>query len=316
MDDLKQHIRFRIRQRRILRFGNSLKRFIPKGLQPSIARLVKKGLAVMRPSFHIRTRLRPSTVFPIPNKHLTVLSANLWHDWPLGRKLPHRLEAFARLVEAENADVVLLQEVVRTADLFAGEWLADRLGMAYAYSRANGDESAIGFEEGLAILSRHPILCPSTKHLGAGSAVTRRLALASEVKSPHGDLLAISVHLGFMGKRNRAQMADLFNWVRDISRGRPTLIGGDFNAHETAEQISLAQQSWIDTFRMKNPEADGTTFEFRWPWGNPIFRKRFDYIFLQPGFNQWDILDSRHVKAEENHHSDHSTVVTRLKPPK
>lgn len=268
----------------------------------------------MRPSFRISSRLKPSTIFHIPKKQLTVLSANLWHDWPLRRKLPHRLETFARLVEAENADVVLLQEVVRTADLFAGEWLADRLGMAYAYSRANGDENAIGFEEGLAILSRHPILCPSTRHLGDGSAVTRRLALASEVKSPLGDLLAISVHLGFMGKRNRAQMSDLIRWVKGISHGRPTLIGGDFNAHETAEQISMTQRSWIDTFRTKNPDADGTTFEFRWPWGNPMIRKRFDYIFLQPGLNQWDVIEARHIKAVENHHSDHSTVITRLQP--
>jgi endonuclease/exonuclease/phosphatase family metal-dependent hydrolase len=250
---------------------------------------------------------------PSPD-HLTVISANLWHDWPFRRKLPQRLETFARLVEAENADVVLLQEVIRTPDLPVDEWLADRLGMAYAYSRVNGDESSIGFEEGLAIFSRYPILEPETRHLGLNSGVTRRLALASEVKSPLGAFLAISVHLGFLKNRNRSQMADLLDWVKRIAGDRTALIGGDFNTHEKSSQIDQAQQSWLDTFRALHPDADGTTFEVCWPWGKSIFRRRFDYIFLQQGTSNWHVIGARHIGENKNSHSDHRTVVARLAP--
>jgi endonuclease/exonuclease/phosphatase family metal-dependent hydrolase len=314
MDKLQHHARFRDRQQRILKFGKSFKKIIPKLFRSSIARWVRRVLAVMQPSIHIRSRQTPSAVFHIPSNHLTVLSANLWHDWPFRRKLPHRLEAFARLVEAEKADVVLLQEVIRTPDFSADEWLADRLGMAYAYSRVNGDQGAIGFEEGLAIFSRHPIVDPETRHLGLKSGVTRRLALASEVKSPLGNLLAISVHLGFLKNRNRSQLSDLSGWVKNIAGGRTTLIGGDFNAHETSKQINQAQRSWIDTFRSIHPDADGTTFELRWPWGKSTFRRRFDYIFLQQGFSNWQVFEARHVSTKENPHSDHSAVVARIKP--
>ncbi len=69
---------------------------------------------------------------------LTVLSANLWHDWPRFRRIKERLEDFARLAEREQADVILLQEVARTRAIRADEWLADRLGMVSVYSRANG----------------------------------------------------------------------------------------------------------------------------------------------------------------------------------
>ena len=48
---------------------------------------------------------------------LTIMSANLWHDWPRYWRLEQRLETFARLVEAERVDILLLQEVSRTPTL-------------------------------------------------------------------------------------------------------------------------------------------------------------------------------------------------------
>lgn len=314
MDNRVHHDQFRIRKLRLLTIGKQFKKFIPRLFRSTLAGWLKQTLAVMRPSDQIHSRRAPSAVFPKDTNQLTVLSANLWHDWPFKRKLPQRLEAFARLVEAENADVVLLQEVIRTPDFSADEWLADRLGMAYAYSRVNGDEGSIGFEEGLAIFSRHPIMQPETRHLGLKSGVTRRLALASEVISPLGSLLAVSVHLGFMQKRNRSQMSDLLDWVKRITEGRTALIGGDFNTHETSSQINRAQRSWIDTFRFIHPEADGTTFELRWPWGNSFLRRRFDYIFLQQGNSIWHVTEARHIDSSDSSHSDHHTVVARLTP--
>jgi endonuclease/exonuclease/phosphatase family metal-dependent hydrolase len=217
-------------------------------------------------------------------------------------------------VESEGADIVLLQEVFRTPEMSADGWLAERLGMSSMYSRVNGDEKTVGFEEGLAIFSRFPMFEPKARHLGMRSGVTRRLALASEVRSHLGNFLAISVHLGLLQRRNRSQMTDLSGWVGNIARGRAALIGGDFNAHENSHQITRAQQSWVDTFRSLNPVADGTTFEVRWPWGKAMYRRRFDYIFLQQGFSDWHVLDARHVESDQLPHSDHRAVVARVKP--
>jgi len=44
---------------------------------------------------------------------ITVMSANLWHDWPRFRRLSERLSAFARLVEAELQSNHLPQPVER-----------------------------------------------------------------------------------------------------------------------------------------------------------------------------------------------------------
>ena len=125
--------------------------------------LARRVLAVAEPAGRLSWRATPSQPVLKECGMLTVLSANLWHDWPRRRGWPQRLEALAQLVEAEGADIVLLQEVARTPALRADEWLARRLGMAYAYARANGHEAAIGFEElvteALKMLAREKHVC-------------------------------------------------------------------------------------------------------------------------------------------------------------
>lgn len=84
---------------------------------------------------------------------LTVLSTNMWHDWPRHRRLLERLEDIARLVESQSIDVLILQEVTRTRHfhsdkaqstfrhgicLLASEWAFDgnrfRRGIGYLES--------------------------------------------------------------------------------------------------------------------------------------------------------------------------------------
>ena len=54
---------------------------------------------------------------------LTIISANMWHDWPQRRRAEERLEAFANLVDEHKADVLLLQEVARTTNFWTDRWL-------------------------------------------------------------------------------------------------------------------------------------------------------------------------------------------------
>lgn len=142
----------------------------------------------------------PLIVSPHPQKShdngrhtVTLLSANLWHDWPRYRDQQQRLEKLAELIEQEQVDIALLQEVARRPAFRVDEWLTQHLGMAYAYSQANGHEAAIGFEEGVAIFSRFPLHRPRRQHLGqSGRRWVRRLALGVDVKTPLGLLSVFS----------------------------------------------------------------------------------------------------------------------------
>jgi len=296
--------RFRSIGRKLLRLPilNQLK---PVALQ---------ALSVAHPPTYLFGKHLPTKREKTQGEEITVLSANLWHDWPYYRRLKDRLESFASLVESKAADIVLLQEVARTARMRADEWLADRLGMAYFYIRANGHQESIGFEEGLAILSRYPLNDPLVRQLGAPtSPFTRRLALSACVETPFGGLRAFCAHLGLIKGHNARQVANLHEWVNETTQEGSALIGGDFNAHETTTQIVRAKRSWLDTFRLLHPEKDGATHELK-TLGRIFKRTRRDYLFLQSGNRCWEVLEAAHLRAPHIYLSDHQIVMARLKP--
>jgi endonuclease/exonuclease/phosphatase family metal-dependent hydrolase len=317
---------------------------------PGLHRLAAQVRSVAEPAGALSFRRMPGIQRP-RHETLSVLSANLWHDWPRFRDLAERLEDFARLVEQTQADLLLLQEVVRTPTLHAGAWLAERLGMSFVYSRSNGHRGGIGFEEGLAVLSRYPLGQPALNQLSQGSnPFVRRMALAVPVNIPSGErsesqILACSVHLGISRNENARQLTRLQSWIAGLAGGGPALVGGDFNTHETSPQMQLVRKKsdaqatpvqphppvqpnrggegweahdrrskgWLDTFRHLHPDAEGTTHTLRWPWGGTLLRHRLDYIFLQPGSPEWQVLETRHLDAPGGPHSDHRAVLTRLK---
>jgi len=246
---------------------------------------------------------------------LTVLSANLWHDWPRFRNIEQRLEAFARMVEHEKADLLLLQEIARTQTFKVDSWLADRLGMSYVYSRSNGSEK-IGFEEGLGVFSRFPLVRqPYIRQVSRiANPFVRRMALGAEVETPCGRILAFSVHLGLLRKQNAHQLEELHYWISRLSGNRSVVIGGDFNVSEKSHQIRRVRTFWQDTYRLAQAHGQSHTHTVKWPWGNKLLRQRIDYIFLQQGTPVFNVLDVRHLDPVGGLHSDHRAVIARLEP--
>lgn len=245
---------------------------------------------------------------------LTVVSANLWHDWPRFRMLPERLENFAQMIEEQGAQVVLLQEASQTARLSASGWLADRLNMDHAYVRANGHQAAIGFEEGTAVLTSFPMSDVRALPLRSSAApFVRRMALGARLELGCCQFWVVSTHLGFLRRDNQRQLAALRSWVDDMAGSETAVIGGDFNAGEGSHGIYAAQSHWQDTYRSLYPESDGTTHQLSWPWGGIIRRQRLDYLFLHAGVNPWQIMDAQHLATTPLAHSDHKAVLTRLR---
>jgi endonuclease/exonuclease/phosphatase family metal-dependent hydrolase len=258
----------------------------------------------------LRRRFPTPAADPDPGT-IVILTANLWHDWPRHRDLPARMEAFAQLVERERVDVVLLQELLRRPRCRMDEILAQRLQMNYVYSRANGDEGMIGFEEGVAIFSRYPIRSSRLRRLSSqGRLFVQRVALGAEIDTPQGAVWSFSTHLSLRRRHNREQVADLADWVDLVAGPSPALIGGDFNADESTPQMQMARRRWTDLFRQVNPLADGATHTLA-GW----HRHRLDYLFLRSAQSRWRVIDSRLVDAPgELAHSDHRAVVAKLAP--
>ncbi len=285
-------------------------------VKKSLHHHIKRGIARSRLLFKEKDGYISRVVHrPGPTnsgESLVVITANLWHDWPRHRVLPERLESFAATVEREGADLVLLQEVVRIPGMRADEWLADRLGMSSVYLRVNGHAGAIGFEEGLTILSKEPISeSRALKLEPARVPLVKRMALAARISGDQGDFWAFSAHLAVLNRPNIAQLAHLRSWVTATSGSQMALIGGDFNADEKTSQIQQVSSDWVDLYRRKNPDKEGITFALRTPLG--VVRRRLDYLFLHRGEPYWQVEDAGHLEKSTPDYSDHASVIARLR---
>jgi len=296
-------------------FWSAVKRLVSWIGHDRLPEFAKVAVSVAKSAGQVSLQCEP---YPIPEEgceEYTVLSANLWHDWPRHRGLQKRLESFAKLVESENVDLVLLQEVARTKSFYADEWLGQRLQMAHVYTRANGSRK-LGFEEGLGVFSRFPLKrLPFIRQMSqAHNPFSRRVALGVEVDTPCGEVVAFSAHLGLARKQNAKQVRELHGWVNELSAGRAAIIAGDFNAPEHTYQIKHVRSYWQDTFREIYQHGHASTHEIKWPWGGVFLSHRLDYIFLQPGNPSWQVLDVKHIDASDGPHSDHRAVLARLAP--
>jgi endonuclease/exonuclease/phosphatase family metal-dependent hydrolase len=283
----------------------------------ALAPLAQRVEAVACPAGWTSVASHPASPPPTDPTRLTVLSANLWHDWPRQHRWTQRLDAVAQLVVELDVDVLLLQEVARTPSMHADAWLAERLGMSCAYARANGSLEGIGFEEGLAILGRFPLGEISLRQLGRSrNPWVRRAALAAVVRTPFGDTLAVSAHLALRPSANATQIKALRAWVEALSRGGIAVVGGDFNAPEGRPEVEQTRLAWTDTFRATHPDAEAFTHAGGAPWRRWSRPRRLDYVFLvQPRETPWRVLDAGHVDAPAAPHSDHRAVLARLAPP-
>jgi endonuclease/exonuclease/phosphatase family metal-dependent hydrolase len=250
----------------------------------------------------------PST--PAAPGHLVALTANLQNPYARPGRVDQeallgRLETFARLVESDGAGVVLCQEVGRDRDFRVDQWLAARLGMTAVYQRANGDAERFGREEGLAILSRYPLSAPVSCLLGGG--LWRRPAMGAVVESPLGEVAVYTAHLSLRPWRNRRQPARLRAWVEATAGERPAIIGGDFNAHETAPQVAALREAWVDAFRAIHPTGDGATHALRL-FGRVVSRRRLDYLFLTQLYPKIRVVNCD-LPRPDDLFSDHRAVV-------
>ena len=297
-----------IKYQKFKNFGERITRSI--GLK-KFRTFINRIISVVKPSGKVFIIAEPEYQFSEPEaKPVTILSANLWHDWPRNRRLKERLICFVELIKKEKVDILLLQELVRTNEFEADKWLRDQLGMAYIYSRTNGTAPGIGFEEGLAIFSRYPIKNHRLAQLSdQNNPFSRRMALGTCIETDGGDFLAYSVHLGIIGRQNKIQVSRLKDWVEEESGDNPAVIGGDFNAEENTSQIRSAKTTWHDSYRAVHPRDDVFSHEILWPWGNVLKRSRLDYLFLRTGNHSWQVDEARHIVTGDCPYSDHKPVL-------
>ncbi|WP_010278440.1 endonuclease/exonuclease/phosphatase family protein [Paenibacillus senegalensis] len=221
-------------------------------------------------------------------KELTVMSFNILHgEGMIDGKLD--LERIASIIEASGAELIGLQEVdkhfsARSHYVDQGVWLAERLGMDYAYG-ANltlpaEDDGKPERQYGTLVLSRFPIIYKKNHKLVQLLDVNRpeaRGLLETHIDIQGSKVIFFNTHLG-LDSRERMQQAEQ---IMDKAKGRtePIIMSGDFNAAPDSPEIirltsmfrdSLAGTEWEKEFTLVQPNADKTEYV-------PV--KRIDYLF-------------------------------------
>lgn len=235
-----------------------------------------------------------STPSSMSSDVVILATLNLW-----GENGPHerRLDLIAEELERLVPDVLALQEVREVPGQLVNqaETLARRLGHAHAFAPSTTWGGGV---EGLAILSRFPILESRHRRLPHATDSEGRIMLSARLDGPRGGLWVHTTHLSYRqneGQLREDQVVALDEEVTAciVTSGEPQILAGDFNTVPESDEIrwlcgltSLGGRRvfYQDAWATMHPTEPGVT----WARENP-FRarmnwlrsdRRLDYIFV------------------------------------
>jgi endonuclease/exonuclease/phosphatase family metal-dependent hydrolase len=249
---------------------------------------------------------------------MTLNLKGLTDEWFL-----QRFSIIAHELKLLNPDLVALQESVIRYDPKPIYHQARQLGNAIklpicAFSPyGNPHEPTAQDQGGIALLSKWPICKVQNLRLPSSDLWDSRVALLAEFQTDFGLLNVINTHLSWRpneGQIRTEQINLLLRELLDESDARRLyILLGDLNAHEHEPSLGKLTKHLNDTYRIKNPDQKGYT----WDNSNPLSReygaenRRLDYIFCSKKFK---ILESKLTlnEAKPTFASDHFGVYSEL----
>jgi endonuclease/exonuclease/phosphatase family metal-dependent hydrolase len=208
------------------------------------------------------------------------------------------LERLARVIDAQQPDLVALQEVDvgvrRTGGVDQATRLAQLTGMAPAFGAFMPYQ---GGEYGMAVLSRWPVLSVVNERLPDGAEP--RTALTVRVRSPGSgqELVFVGIHFYRTEEERLAQARRLLETLE--TERSPVILAGDFNSTPGSPVLALLARRWW----VLSKADDRLTF----PSDDP--RTEIDFIMLRPRERfhlRW------HRVLDEPVASDHRPVVAEV----
>lgn len=234
---------------------------------------------------------------PVPDNGspLRVMTYNIHQGFDLhGRP---SLERIANVVEAQQPDVVALQEVPRgwvvNGSVDALSWLSQRLGMRAAWGPAADDFW------GNAVLSRYPIEHIEHLPMPNNSEIRFNRAYLVVTLAVHGQLVqVVATHLHHIEREPQHRLPQVRALLNRVDWSRPTVLLGDLNAQPHHREIQLLVGSGL----LRTGPATPT-----YPADQP--RRQIDYVFATNHFSFKD------VEATPTTASDHLPLTAVLSGP-
>jgi endonuclease/exonuclease/phosphatase family metal-dependent hydrolase len=266
--------------------------------------------------------------------------------WGIEPPLERRLDLARRQLAELAPDVIGMQEV-RPLDGKSGrttaDVLAEALGMGQVYEVAvRWKDGAFGpgrpgGEEGLAVLSRFPIVEHRATALPEARPTEARILLSARVATPAGPVWCHTTHLHYRlddGLAREQQVLAVDEVVRSIGRGAadlPQLLCGDFNAPPDADEIRFLRglctlngrrTHFQDAWLRAHPDDPGLTWSSDNEQTRPLrsldIDRRIDYVFVttRRKDGRGTVLDAQVVLTERDEGgacaSDHFGVLAEV----
>jgi endonuclease/exonuclease/phosphatase family metal-dependent hydrolase len=190
-----------------------------------------------------------------------------------------RRELLVEGLLAEQPDCILAQEVWEDA----GNWLADRLSLSHQYwVPYHRPASRPGLQDGIAILSRHPLLRRERLILSEGHGW---VAQRAEIAPADRRLVLCNGHYywhpGPHPERDQ-EVQRVVNWLGQLPPEMPIVVGGDFNGTPESSAIARMRQHFTSAYAAHNGEEPRFTCptplafdDWQKPW-----RGTLDYLFV------------------------------------
>ncbi len=161
---------------------------------------------------------------------LNVGTLNLWHlnpPWALRRQ--HMVEFLRRV----KPDIMGFQEVRFDGNVNQAQQIADEIGdprYKVAFCEVHPEPNA-GRNEGIAIMSRHPIISTGSVALKGGSPRNRRIFYARINVPIIGEILFFVTHMTYEESKQCAQMMAVLNYLETFDEDAIKILVGDLNIY-------------------------------------------------------------------------------------
>lgn len=192
-------------------------------------------------------------------------------------------EAIAKLIEAQGADIVGLQEVSRGWLIWGGldmlSWLSQRLGMDYVWGPTADSQW------GNAVLSRYPITGVEFYDLPPEELLLQRGFIVADIDLGDTTLNLIDTHFTHVDEHDQERLIQASAIVDVWNHAPLTVFMGDLNARPDSEAILLL----IDAGLVDISRQIGAQPVYTYSSTNPDHQ--IDYIFVSPdlGYSSFSI---------------------------
>ena len=239
----------------------------------------------------------------------------------------------AKAINEQNADVICFQEVAELWNDGNGNWdtnsakiINDQLLKPY---HIYTDWAHLGFDkyrEGVAILSRYPLLKQSSKYVStvhSPYSINSRKVVMAQINVPYIGLVNVySAHLSWWSDGFSEQFKNLSQWADDnqTQEVKATLLCGDFNITAGSEgyHFVVNDNRYDDQFLAVNSQG---AFEKIFKVNDPHWQHyladdyRIDYIFMNKTSELY-ITDGNVLFTDEDYGrvSDHCGYLMAFEP--